>query len=658
MAVKNNEIINSIKFLALDMINKAGEGNTGHTLTGVPILYALYNNILNIIPTNACYINRDRLIIPSKNYSAALYATLFYAGFDYQIEDLKRYRDVDSYAPGAVLYNKELGIEASSSLAGDNTSLAVGVSLSERYFENMFLNINKDLELINYYTYVILTNEDIQEGTTYEAMAFASNQKLNKLIFIYDNSGISADGNISKIYTEDLETRLDALDFNIINVKNGNNIKQLEDALKEAKKCDMPSFIIVNNEFGYGLENCGSSKLYNSLISNEQLVSLKLENKYPTESFYVSEEVKKQFNDNINIRMEKPFHKWKKIYDEALATKDSNIINIINLLEKGEFNIEFDSSNYQINEKYCEDGLLSNQKVMNFIAPKTKFFVGGSADSFKEVKAILTKDSLMTSFDPLGRNIEFGKKENAMAGIVNGLSMSNLRCFCSCNLVYVNKILSFIRSASMQKLPVTYIFGPDSVNGDGMAYAPVEEISHLRLIPDLIVLRPADINEIIGSWEYIIKNKRTVALILSNEKINILKHTNGKYVKYGAYIVRKEKYHLDAIIIATGYEVTIALEIASQLALEGIDLRVVSMPSAELFMMQNPIYEEKLLPKEVLTFTLESGKTNMWNRFASNSKCAIGIDDYVVSGKKKDVLKFLGFDINSIIIKIKNMLEK
>ena len=245
-----------------------------------------------------------------------------------------------------------------------------------------------------------------------------------------------------------------------------------------------------------------------------------------------------------------------------------------------------------------------------------------------------------------------------MAGIVNGLSMSNLRCFCSCNLVYASKMLSFIRSASMQKLPVTYIFGNDSVNSDGMAYSPVEEISHLRLIPDLVVLRPADINEIIGSWEYIIKNKRTVALILSNEKINVLKHTNGKYVKYGAYIVRKEKYHLDAVIIATGYEVTIALEIASQLALEGIDIRVVSMPSAELFMMQNPIYEEKLLPKDVLTFTLESGKTNMWNRFASNPKCAIGIDDYAVSGKKKDVLKFLGFDINSIIIKIKNMLEK
>ena len=241
--------------------------------------------------------------------------------------------------------------------------------------------------------------------------------------------------------------------------------------------------------------------------------------------------------------MEKQFNKWKKIYDEALATKDSNIINIINLLEKGEFNVEFDSTNYQINEKYCEDELSSNQKAMNFIAPKTKFFIGGSADAFKDVKAILTKDSLMTNEDPLGRNIEFGKKESAMAGIVNGLSMSNLRCFCSCNLVYASKMLSFIRSASMQKLPVTYIFGNDSVNSDGMAYSPVEEISHLRLIPDLVVLRPADINEIIGSWEYIIKNKRTVALILSNEKINVLKHTNGKYVKYGAYIVRKEKYH-------------------------------------------------------------------------------------------------------------------
>mgnify|MGYP002748192025 CR=1 FL=1 len=274
MAVKSNEIINSIKFLAFDMMDKAGEGNPGHTLTGVPIFYALYSNVLNVIPSNPSFINRDRLIIPSKNYSAALYATLFYAGYDYQIEDLKRYRDVDSYAPGALLYNKEMGIDASSSLAGDNTSLAVGISLSERYFESMFLNINKDLDLINYYTYVLLTNEDIQEGAGYEAMAFASNQKLNKLIFIYDNSGISSDGNISKTYTEDLETRLDALDFNIINVKNGNNPKQIEDALKDAKKSDMPSFVIVNNEFGYGLENSNSPRVYGSLISNEELIEI------------------------------------------------------------------------------------------------------------------------------------------------------------------------------------------------------------------------------------------------------------------------------------------------------------------------------------------------------------------------------------------------
>jgi transketolase len=234
-----------------------------------------------------------------------------------------------------------------------------------------------------------------------------------------------------------------------------------------------------------------------------------------------------------------------------------------------------------------------------------------------------------------------------------------LRTFGSTFLSFADYALPSIKMSAMMNLPVTYIFTHDGIgNGvDGPTHEAIDKLQMLRSIPNLNVFRPADINEIIGCWEFALKNKCPNCIVLSNENINIMKHTNGKYVQYGAYIVRKEKYRLDGIIIATGYEVTTALKVAEELFTEGIDIRVVSMPSMELFLKQNSIYEEKLLPKDVKTITLEAGTTLLWNRFASNNKCTLGIDTYGVSGKKEDVLKFVEFDYNTILMKIKNMFE-
>lgn len=660
MAVKPNDIVNNIKMLALDMINDAGSGHPGVVMSSMPILYALYNNVMNIVPSKPNWMNRDRLVVSCGHASAALYAMLYYAGFDYSIEDLKRFRDIDSYAPGHPELNTLMGVECSTGLLGQGVANAVGIALAERYFESLARNVNSKLSLVDYYTYVLCSDGDLEEGISYEALSFASAQKLNKLIVIYDANKVSIDGDISKTFTEDIESRFDALDFNIINVKNGSNISSITDALKEAKKSDMPSLVIVNTILGDGLNDAGTSKVHSGIIDNEEMITLKQKYNIPLDPFNYDEKYRNIVINNIVTRMEKTFDKWKIIYDIALQSRDNSLVSMINLLEKGEFIVDFDSTNYQINDKYSEEGRLSNQKVMNFIAPKTKFFLGGSADLFKSTRCLLTKDTLMSDTDPLGRNIEFGVREHAMGAILNGMALSGLRCFGSTYLAFADYLKPAMRMSSMMSLPVTYIFSHDSVSigGDGPTHEPIEQLSMLRTIPNMITFRPADINEIIGAWEYILKNKTTVSLVINKDNTNILKHTNGKYVKYGAYIVRKEKYHLDGIIVATGYEVTTALKIAEELFNEGIDLRIVSMPSIELFLKQNPIYEEKLLPKDVITFTLEAGSTLLWHRFATNPKCALGIDTFGVSGKKNDVLKFLGFDYNTLIMKIKNMLEK
>ena len=660
MAVKNNDAVNNIKMLAIDMINDASEGHPGVVMSSAPIIYALYNNILNVIPNNPNWINRDRFVLSCGHASALLYSMLYFAEYDYSIEDLKRYRDVDSYAPGHPELNPSMGVECSTGLLGQGIANAVGMALAERYYENIAKNVDNKLNLIDYYTYVLCSDGDLEEGISYEALSFASKQKLNKLVVIYDANKISIDGSIQKTFTEDIETRFEALDFNIINVKNGNNVSSITDALKEAKKSDMPSLVIVNTILGDGLENAGTTKVHSGVVDKEEVLILKQKYNISLEPFNYDDNIRKFVNNNILERVSKKYNKWQIEYDKALATRNNTIINMINLIEKGDFLIDFDSTNYQINDKYSEEGRISNEKVINFIAPKTKFFVGGSADLFRSTRTIIEKDSLMTDEDPLGRNIEFGVRESAMGGILNGLAISGLRCFGSTFLAFSDYLKASMRMSSMMNLPVTYIFTHDSVRvgGDGPTHEPIEQLSMLRTIPNMITFRPADINEIIGCWEYILKNKKTVSLVLNKENTKILKHTNGKYVKYGAYIVRKEKYHLDATIIATGYEVTTALKIADELFNEGIDLRVVSMPSIELFLLQNPVYEEKLLPKDVLTFTLEAGSTLLWNRFASNPKCALGIDTFGVSGKKEDVLKFVGFDYNVLIMKIKNMLGK
>ena len=659
MANKNEIAINSIKMLGMDMISKAGSGHPGIVLGAAPTLYALYLNELNVLANKPNWMNRDRFVLSSGHGSTMLYAMLHFAGFDISLDDLKRFRDVDSYCPGHPEVNETLGVDASTGPLGQGIATAVGMALAERYFENICRSVDKKCNLVDYYTYVLCGDGDLQEGISYEALSFASAQKLKKLIIIYDSNKVQLDGDVSNAFTEEIEDRFEALDFNVINVKNGNNISDITSAIKDAKKSNMPSLIVVNTKIGKDTTYEGTNKIHGKPLSNEEVLNLKQKYKLPLDPFVYSEEIKKYVTDTILSRTSKKYQNWLKEYDKAKVSGNKELLSIINLLEKGEFFVDFDSSNYQINEKYCEEGRLSNQKVMNFIAPKTRYFLGGSADLSSSTKTIIDKSGLMNYENPTGRNIAFGVREQAMGAILNGMALSGLRVFGSTFLSFADYVKPSMRLSSLMNLPVTYIFTHDSVSigSDGPTHQPIEQLTMLRSMPNMTVFRPADINEIIGAWEYIIKNKGPASLIISKEKLNIQKHTNGKYVQYGAYIVRKEKYRLDGILIATGSEVATALKIAEELFTEGIDLRVVSMPSMELFLKQNPIYEEKLFPKDVKRITIEAGSTVMWHRFASDSKSVLGIDTFGISGKKDDALKFVGFDYNSLLMKVKNMFE-
>ncbi len=660
MSKNDNKAITSIKVLALDMIDKAKSGHPGITLSAAPILYALYKDHLNVIPAKPDWINRDRFVLSSGHASALLYSTLYHAGFDIDIDQLQNYRNINSITPGHPELHVTPGVEVSTGLLGEGIANAVGMALAERYIRSLICKEKPKSKLIDYYTYCLCSDGDLQEGVSYEALSFASAQNLNKLILIYDYNKVSIDGEIDITNNEDIEIRFEALDFNVIRVKNGKNYEDITDAIYSAKKSKKPSIIIIETILGNGSIYENTNKVHGKPLEKEDLKHLKEKLKYTNEPFVIEDSVVKYIQSEINERVNKKYQKWLEEYNAITTSNSKKINNIINLLEKNELVIDFDDSNFKISDDYDEAMRDSNNKILNFISPKTPFFLGGSADLASSCKTMLRNTPVQSKEEPIGKNIFFGIREHAMGSILNGMALSNLKVFGSTFLTFADYVKPSMRMSAMMNLSVTYIFTHDSfyVGQDGPTHQPVEQLSMLRTIPNLITFRPADINEIIGAWEFILRNNCTTSLVISKEKRPRYKNTNAKFVKYGAYMIRKEKYHLDGIIIATGSEVQMALDIARELFTTGIDLRVVSMPSMNLFLKQNPKYEEQLLPKDVPTFVIEAADDLIWNRFATKPEYIFGINKFGQSGIAQDLEKYYKFDKETIMEKINSYLEK
>ncbi len=659
MSKVDNKIINSIKVLALDMIDKAGSGHPGIVLGAAPIMYALYKDHLNVLPSNPKWFNRDRFVLSAGHGSALLYSMLVHAGFDIDMEEIKNFRQLNSLTPGHPEYKVTPGVDVSTGPLGQGVANAVGMALAERYLRSIAQKEKDNTKLIDYYTYCLCGDGDLMEGISYEALSFASTQNLNKLILIYDHNKVSLDSKTDITFTEDIEDRFEALDFNIIRVKNGQNYNDISDAITDAKRSKRPAIVIVDTIIGKDSEYEGENKVHGKALAKEDLASIKAKYEITYPSFQLDNELVSNFQNLVLERVNKKYKVWQEEYNHILEEQNEGLHNLINLLEKNILNIDFDNTRFKISDDYEEELRLSNEKVLNLISPKSPFFLGGSADLSLSCKTKLTKSTIMSSDNPLGKNIYFGVREHAMGAILNGMALSNLKVFGSTFLTFSDYLKPALRMSALMNLPVTYIFTHDSflIGEDGPTHQPVEQLSALRMVPNLITFRPADINEIMGAWEFILHNQCATSLIISKEKRSKHKFTNAKFVKYGAYMIRKEKYHLDGIIIATGSEVEMALDIAQNLYLAGKDLRVVSMPSMELFLKQNPKYEEQLLPRDVPIFTIEAGASIIWNRFATKPEYIFGVNKFGQSAKKEELAKYLKFTKNDILEKISKFLE-
>lgn len=619
----DNLIINNLKSLSIDMINNAKSGHPGIALGATKIIYTLYKYHMNINYKDANWLSRDRFVLSAGHGSSLLYSMLYYAGF-LELEDLKGFRKVNSNTPGHPEITTN-GVDISTGLLGEGLGSAVGMALAEAYLRST--NDNH----VNYYTYVMCGDGDLEEGLSYEAMSLAGTLKLNKLIVLYDSNDISLDGKINVTFNENIELRMESMNWNYIRANN--DINDIDLAIKNAKVSDKPTLIEIKTIIGEGSLKEGTNKVHGSPLTLEDISKLKEKLNIPLTEFYTDNNLRNELTEYIYSRSLSKYNKTKE-YEETI-------------LNKMKINIDLKSLINSYYEKIDEPLRDTSNKILNVISDNTYSFIGGSADLFSSTKTYTYNGGDFSSTDYTGKNIYYGVREHAMASLSNGIASIGLRPYTSTFLVFSDFMKPSIRLACLMKLPVLYIFTHDSitVGEDGATHEPIEQLSMLRSIPNLVVYRVADANELLNSYNEILKSHKPSALIVSKNISKLLPVCGD--IKNGAYIVKKETGRLNAILVATGTEVNLALNVANSLEEQGINLRVVSMPSIELFLNSDILYQKEILPDGYKKIVLEYSNCLDFYRFTT-SKYIINISTFGCSGQCDHVLKKYNLDYESV----------
>lgn len=650
--MNDERIINAIKALSIAQISKAGSGHPGIALGAAPILYTLYSKHLNIDVLDEKWINRDRFVLSAGHASALLYSMLYMSGFDISINDLKEFRQIDSVTPGHPEYGVTKGVDMSTGPLGQGIASAVGMAISAKYLKEKFNG------LISYNTYVLCSEGDLMEGVSYEACSLAGNLKLDNLIVILDSNKVTLDGSLKDSFDEDILKRFEAMGWYTQVVADGNNPLLIDMAINKAKRCKgQPSFIEVKTVIGKGSLLQGTNKVHGGTLTKEDIRQLRVKLSVDTDLFKNIRNLRKEMANFIRIRVMHDKKKWEVKYNAYLNTCDSDTKRFLLSLNEDK---RYDVTKLFNDALFDDDELRNiNSKVMNTIADNYPCFLGGSADTASSCKTYLKSFDDFKSTSLNGKNIRYGVREHAMGAITNGIALSGLRPFASTFLAFSDYLKPSIRMASLMNIPSIFVFTHDSVNigEDGPTHQPVEQLAMLRSIPNFYVYRPCDANEVIGSWHTALNNDKPSSIVISRNKVVNLSTTDPLMVKKGAYIVRKEKKKLFGIIIATGSEVALAIDIAEKLSRKNMEIRVVSMPCTRLFNEQPQSYKDEILPIGYKTFVIERASKFGWHKYVYNDKYIMGIDEFGYSGKEEDVLKKLKLDDDTIYKRIEKLLK-
>ncbi len=648
--INDQKIINQLRGLGIDMIHEAGSGHPGITLDAAPILYTLYAKHLRFDPSHPDFFNRDRFVMSAGHGSALLYACLSMAGFDLSMEDLKAYRHLNSKTPGHPELGKTPGVDMTTGPLGQGIATSVGIAIAEAQLEAKYKN------LINFNTYVLCSDGDLEEGVSYEACSLAGTLKLNRLIVLYDSNDTSLDSKTNTSFNENIELRFTSMGWNYLKVSDGEDYEAIDRAITEAKKKDLPTLIEVKTTIGKFSKYEGTNKIHGGDLENDDITSIKEKLKLRDIPFNITNDVLEDFRYMIQERNCDLVSNFLDKFDKL----DEDSKNILNPLIKNEYEIDLKKLSYEKPEENYESLRDTSSKVLNSIVSNNEFIMGGSADLFTSTKTYIKDLGDFSSKNYLGKNIFFGVREHAMAAIINGISLVGFRSYASTFLAFSDYMRPAMRIASILNLPVTYIFTHDSISigSDGATHQPVEQLTSLRAMPNLEVFRPCDANEVIGTYKTIMKKKTGPSVIsLSKTKLPILETTSSSGVEKGAYIVKNEQRKLDGIIISSGEEVHQAIEVSKRLNTKGIDVRIVSMPSIKRFLDQEDAYKEEILPVGIKKIVIEAGSSLSWNRLIFNKKYLITLDTFGDSGSRDELYEKYGFDIESLEEKIENLLK-
>lgn len=644
---RDNECITTLRVIGAEMITKAKSGHPGIVLGAAPIIHTLFTRHLNIDSNDEKWFNRDRFVLSAGHGSALYYLMLHFSGFDIPMKELMNFRQKDSLTPGHPEYGHTAGVEMTTGPLGQGISTAVGMAIAEAHLAGKF---NKQsCEIIDHNTYVLCGDGDLQEGITMEAMSLAGHLRLNKLIVLYDSNDIQLDGSVSLACTDSVENKVKAMNWNYIRVEDGNDVEEIDEAIRDAKQStERPTLIEIKTVIGYGAPTSGESSIHGKPLTEEDLTILK-DNLHSTQmAFTASQQVREFYHNYISVRGAQANSSWNYLMSEYAKKypKDYELLN----------QYMFDDIRLQDFEGLPEFPVGTSVstrvvmgKVLDWLSSKLPNLIGGSADLTPSTM-VKGANGIFSRANATGRNIKFGVREHAMAAITNGITLhGGLRGFCAGFFVFSDYMKPAIRLAAIMKLPSLFFFSHDSVcvGEDGPTHQPVEQLAMFRCLPNTNVFRPADAKEMVSAMILTMDVKENPTIIVSSrQNLEVLDCTDFDGVSKGAYIAFEPKETPESLFVTCGSELALCIQVAKRLEKEGIYTRVVSMPSMDLFERQSEEYKNQILPKSIQKrMAVEMGASMCWYKYAS---VVHGIDEFGKSMPLKYIPEAYGFTEENI----------
>lgn len=663
MSTIDTTCVNAIRVLSADAIQKANSGHPGLPLGAAPVAYELWANHMNHNAKDPKWANRDRFILSAGHGSMLLYSLLHLFGYGLTLDDIKQFRQDDSLTPGHPEYGHTVGVEATTGPLGAGMAMAVGMAMAEAHLASIF---NKPgYPVVDHYTYALGGDGCMMEGISSETFSLAGTLGLDKLIIFYDSNNISIEGGTDIAFTENVQERMKAFGFQLLEVADGNDMAAISKAIEEAKAdTEHPSFITVHTQIGYGCPaKQGKASAHGAPLGEDNIIAMKENLGWPsTEPFYVPDEVYKHYEE-LGKKGEEAEAKWQALFAEYAATYPEmkakwdafhRDVNAQALLDNEDFWAYEDKPQ----ATRSLSGIMINR--LKSIMPQ---LIGGSADLAPSNKTYMDGEGDFKKGNYSGRNLHFGVRELAMGGITNGLALyGGLRPYAGTFFVFSDYMKPMIRLAALMKLPTTYVLTHDSigVGEDGPTHEPIEQLAMLRAMPNVNVFRPADATETAAGWYLAATSKQTpTALVLTRQNLPQLSGSSKEALKGGYVLADSTKAVPDAIIIASGSEVELGVNAKEALAKEGIDVRVVSMPCMDLFDKQSDAYKESVLPKAVRArVAVEAGADFGWGKYVGLDGQTIAMTGFGASAPAGVLFKKFGFTTEHVAEVVKDVVKK